>query len=57
MGRTKLNPNEKKQLVRIFTKKSNIDLLGEDKIKTECSQLINKLQSEALKKCANESIK
>ena len=57
MGRTKLNPNDKKQLVRLFTKKSNIDLLGEDKIKIECSQLISKLQSEALQKCANESLK
>lgn len=55
MGRVKLNPNEKKQLVRLFTKKSNIDLLGEDKIKKECNELINKLQSEILQKCANEA--
>jgi transposase len=57
MGRKAIDPNEKKKLVRLFTKKSNIDLIGEEKIKIECEKLINQLQSEALKKCADESLK
>jgi len=57
MGRKKLEPNEKKQLVRLFAKKSVIDLLSEEKIKTECNQLINRLQSESLTKCADEALK
>ena len=56
-GRKKLNPNEKKQLVRVFEKKETIDLIGEEKLKIEISKLINNLQSQALKKCADEVLK
>jgi len=57
MGRKSLPPNEKKQLVRLFAKKSTIDLIGEEKIKIEFEKKINQLQSEALQKCADESLK
>lgn len=57
MGRKKLNPNEKKQLVRVFEKKETIDLIGEEKLKIEISKLINELQSQSLKKCAEEVLK
>jgi len=57
MGRKTLPPHEKKQLVRFFAKKSTIDLIGEEKIKTEFEQKINQLQKEALQKCADESLK
>jgi len=57
MGRKKLNPNEKKQLVRFFAKKSTIDLIGEENIKIEFERSINQLQSQALQKCADESLK
>lgn len=56
-GRKKLNPNEKKQLVRVFEKKETIDLIGEEKLKIEISKLINHLQRQALKKCADEVLK
>lgn len=57
MGRKKLEPNEKKQLVRVFEKKQTIDLIGEEKLKIEISKLINHLQSQSLKKCADEVLK
>lgn len=56
-GRKKLNPNEKKQLVRVFEKKETIDLIGEEKLKIEISKLINHLQTQSLKKCAEEVLK
>lgn len=57
MGRKKLNPNEKKQLVRVFEKKETIDLIGEEKLKIEINKLINHLQTQSLKKCAEEAKK
>ena len=57
MGRKKLNPNEKKQLVRVFEKKETIDLIGEEKLKIEINKLINHLQTQYLKKCAEEVLK
>jgi hypothetical protein len=56
-GRKEIDPNEKKTLVRIWTKKSTIDLLGEAEIIIELNKKINQLQSDALTKCANEVLK
>ena len=56
-GRKEIDPNEKTTLVRVWTKKPTIDLIGEDKIQKECNELINQLQAEALTKCANEALK
>ena len=56
-GRKTLPDNEKKQLVRVFEKKETIDLIGEEKLKIEISKLINHLQSQSLKKCADEVLK
>ena len=50
MGRKSIPPNEKKTLVRLFAKKSTIDLIGEEKLKIEFEKKINQLQKEALKK-------
>ena len=55
-GRKEIDPNEKTTLVRVWTKKSTIDLIGEEKIQNECNELINQLQAEALTKCANEAL-
>lgn len=57
MGRKKIAPNEKTTLVRVWTKKSTIDLIGEEKLQNECNELINQLQADALTKCANEALK
>lgn len=57
MGRKKINPNDKQTLVRVYAKKSTIDLVGESEIQKKCSELINRLQSEVLEKCANEGLK
>ena len=56
-GRKEIDPNEKQTLVRVWTKKSTIDLIGEEKIQNECNELINQLQADALTKCANEALK
>lgn len=56
-GRKAINPDDKMQLVRIYEKKSVIDLIGEDKIKSECAIRINQLQSEYLTKCYDEALK
>ena len=55
-GRKEIDPNEKTTLVRVWTKKSTIDLIGEEKIQNECNELINQLQADALTKCANEAL-
>ena len=47
MGRKSIPPNEKKQLVRLFAKKSTIDLIGEEKLKIEFEKKVNQLQKEA----------
>jgi hypothetical protein len=56
-GRKQIDPNEKQTLVRVYAKKSTIDLIGEDNIQKKCSEFINQLQAEALTKCANEALK
>ena len=55
-GRKEIDPNERTTLVRVWTKKSTIDLIGEEKIQNECNELINQLQADALTKCANEAL-
>lgn len=57
MGRHKLIPEEKKQLVRVFVKKSKVDLIGEQNLKSEIDSFINQLERIALQKCADESLK
>ena len=56
-GRKQIDPNDKQTLVRVYTKKSTIDLIGEDNIQKKCNEIINQLQSDALTKCANEALK
>lgn len=56
-GRKEIDPNEKQTLVRVWTKKSTIDLIGEDKLQNKCNELINQLQADALTKCADEALK
>jgi hypothetical protein len=56
-GRKQIDPNDKQTLVRVYTKKSTIDLIGEEKIQKKCSEFINQLQADALTKCANEALK
>ena len=56
-GRKEIDPNERTTLVRVWTKKSTIDLIGEEKIQKELIEKINQLQAEALTKCANEALK
>jgi hypothetical protein len=56
-GRKQIDPNDKQTLVRVYTKKSTIDLIGEDNIQKKCSEFINQLQADALTKCANEALK
>ena len=45
-GRKEIDPNDKITLVRVFVKKSTIDLIGEDTIKQKVNELINQLQEE-----------
>jgi len=56
-GRKQIDPNDKQTLVRVYTKKSTIDLIGVDNIQKKCSEFINQLQADALTKCANEALK
>ena len=56
-GRKQIDPNDKQTLVRVYTKRSTIDLIGEDNIQKKCNDFINQLQAEALTKCANEAFK
>jgi hypothetical protein len=56
-GRKQIDPNDKQTLVRVYTKRSTIDLIGEDNIQKKCSEFINQLQADALTKCANEALK
>jgi hypothetical protein len=56
-GRKQIDPNDKQTLVRVYTKRSTIDLIGEDNIQKKCNDFINQLQAEALTKCANEALK
>ena len=57
MGRKKLNPNEKKQLVRVFVKQEVINALTPTEMQQEISKFINHLQTQYLKKCADEAKK
>jgi hypothetical protein len=56
-GRKQIDPNNKQTLVRVYTKRSTIDLIGEDNIQNKCNEIINQLQAAALTKCANEALK
>jgi hypothetical protein len=56
-GRKQIDPNEKQTLVRVYTKKSTIDLIGEENIQKKINEIINQLQADALTKCANEALK
>jgi hypothetical protein len=56
-GRKQIDPNDKQTLVRVYTKRSTIDLIGEDNIQKKCNEFINQLQADALTKCANEALK
>ena len=56
-GRKEIDPNDKQTLVRVYTKKSTIDLIGEDNIQKKCNDFINQLQADALTKCVNEALK
>jgi hypothetical protein len=56
-GRKQIDPNDKQTLVRVYTKRSTIDLIGEDNIQKKCNDFINQLQADALTKCANEALK
>jgi hypothetical protein len=56
-GRKQIDPNDKQTLVRVYTKRSTIDLIGEYNIQKKCNEFINQLQADALTKCANEALK
>jgi hypothetical protein len=57
MGRKAIDPNEKKQLVRVFVKQKVINAFTETELQQQVNEFINQLQSEALQKCADESLK
>ena len=56
-GRKQIDPNEKQTLVRVYAKRSTIDLIGEENIQKKINEIINQLQADALTKCANEALK
>lgn len=56
-GRKKLNPNEKKQLVRVFVKQEVINAFTPTEMQQQVNEFINKLQSEAIDKCVAENYK
>jgi len=57
MGRKAIDPNEKKKLVRVFVKQKVINAFTETELQQQVNNFINQLQSEALQKCADESLK
>ena len=57
MGRKSIDPNEKKKLVRVFVKQKVINAFTENELQQQVNNFINQLQSEALQKCADESLK
>ena len=57
MGRKKLNPNEKKQLVRVFVKQEVINAFTPEELQKLIFEFSNHLQTQSLKKCAEEVLK
>lgn len=57
MGRKKLNPNEKKQLVRVFVKQEVINAFTKEEMQELIFGFTNHLQTQSLKKCADEVLK
>jgi len=56
-GRKAIDPNEKKQLVRVFVKKKVINAFTNQEMEIEISKFINQLQTQALDKCVAENLK
>ena len=56
-GRKTLPDNEKKQLVRVFVKQEVINAFTDAEMQQEISKFINHLQTQYLKKCAEEVLK
>ena len=56
-GRKKLPPKIKKKVFRFFVETGILDSISQEKQQDLKNQFINKLQSEALEKSANEVLK
>lgn len=49
MGRQKLEKSKLKKLVRLFVEAEKIETIGEEKLKSECLTLINKIYENSTK--------
>ena len=56
-GRKKIDPSEKKTLIRVFVKNKVIEAFTKEEMETEISKFINQLQTQALDKCVAENYK